>query len=86
MSKSDMVVLGFLHIKPMYGYEIIQFLQERELDVWAGIKMASVYKALHRLEQKQYITGKQITEGNNPTRTVFSLTSTGIDYFRKILS
>ncbi|MBN2460082.1 MAG: PadR family transcriptional regulator [Candidatus Cloacimonetes bacterium] len=85
MSKSDMVVLGFLHIKPMYGYEIIQFVQERQLDVWAGIKMPSVYNALHRLEMKKCITGRQITEGNNPPRTVYHLTDDGITYFRRIL-
>jgi len=85
MSKSDMVVLGFLNIKPMYGYEIIQFVQQRQLDVWAGIKMPSVYKALHRLEKKDYIEGKQITEGNNPPRTVYSQTKAGKKYFRTVL-
>ena len=85
MSKADMVVLGFLHIKPMYGYEIIQFVKDRELDVWAGIKMPSVYKALHRLEKKDHVKGEQITEGNNPPRTVYCLTESGVAYFRKML-
>ncbi|MBN1948520.1 MAG: PadR family transcriptional regulator [Candidatus Cloacimonetes bacterium] len=86
MSKSDLVVLGFLMIKPMYGYEIIQFIKHRELDIWAGIKMPSIYKALHRLEQKNLISGVQEIDGNNPPRTVYSLTPQGGDYFRKVLN
>lgn len=85
MNKSDLVVLGFLNRKPMYGYEIIQFTKMHALDVWAGIKMPSMYKALQRLEAKKYISGKQVVEGNNPPRTVFTITKKGIQYFREIL-
>ena len=37
------------------------------------------------LEEKGYTAGKQETEGNNPTRTVYSLTETGKDYYKKLL-
>lgn len=85
MNKSDLVVLGFLNRKPMYGYEIIQFTKMHALDVWAGVKMPSIYKALQRLETNKYITGKQVVEGNNPPRKVFTITKKGIQYFREIL-
>ncbi len=85
MNKSDLVVLGFLNRKPMYGYEIIQFTKMHALDVWAGIKMPSIYKALQRLETKKYISGKKVIEGNNPPRKVFTITKTGTQHFRKIL-
>jgi len=85
MNKSNLVVLGFLNRKPMYGYEIIQFTKMHALDVWAGIKMPSMYKALQRLETKKYISGKQVVKGNNPPRKVFTITKTGIRHFREIL-
>ncbi len=85
MNKSDLVVLGFLNKKPMYGYEIIQFTKMHALDVWAGVKMPSMYKALQRLESKKYISGKQVVEGNNPPRKVFTITKKGIQYFREII-
>ena len=85
MNKSNMVVLGFLNRKPMYGYEIIQFTKMHALDVWAGIKMPSMYKALHRLEAKKSISGKEVVEGNNPPRKVFTITKKGIKHFRGIL-
>ena len=85
MNKSDLVVLGFLNRKSMYGYEIIQFTKMHALDVWAGIKMPSMYKALQRLETRKYTSGKQVIEGNNPPRKVFTITKKGIQYFREIL-
>jgi len=85
MNKSNLVVLGFLNRKPMYGYEIIQFTKMHALDVWAGIKMPSMYKALQRLETKKCISGKKVVEGNNPPRKVFTITKTGIQHFREIL-
>ncbi len=85
MNKSDLVVLGFLNRKTMYGYEIIQFTKMKGLDVWAGIKMPSIYKALQRLEIKKYISGKQIAEGNNPPRKVFTISKTGTQHFREII-
>ncbi|MCD4797166.1 MAG: PadR family transcriptional regulator [Candidatus Cloacimonetes bacterium] len=86
MNKSDLIVLGFLNRKPMYGYEIIQFTKMKGLDVWAGIKMPSIYKALQRLEVNNYISGKRVVEGNNPPRKVFTITKTGTNHFRKILT
>ena len=85
MNKSDLVVLGFLNRKPMYGYEIIQYTKMHALDVWAGVKMPSIYKALQRLETNKYISGKQIVEGNNPPRKVFTIKKIGTQYFREIL-
>ncbi len=85
MNKSDLVILGFLNRKSMYGYEIIQFTKMKGLDVWAGVKMPSIYKALQRLEANKYISGKQVVEGNNPPRKVFTISKTGIQHFREII-
>ncbi len=81
MNKSDLVVLGFLRKKPMYGYEIIQWLKEHHLDSWAEIKMPSIYKALQRLENSGHIEGEKKVEGNNPPKIVYHLTDKGNNYF-----
>ena len=85
MNRSDLVVLGFLNRKPMYGYEIIKFTKMKGLDVWAGIKMPSIYKALQRLEATKYISGKQVVEGNNPPRKVFTISKSGTQHFRETI-
>jgi DNA-binding PadR family transcriptional regulator len=84
MNKSDLVVLGFLSRKDMYGYEIIQWLKTHHLDKWADVKMPSVYKAMQRLEKNEQIAGKAVTEGNNPPRKVYSITNTGRDLLLKL--
>lgn len=82
MSKPKLVVLGFLSRAPMYGYQIGHVVEEFGLPVWAGIKLPTIYKALQDLEASQHIRGEQVTEGNNPPRTVFHL----IDKGRKLHS
>jgi DNA-binding PadR family transcriptional regulator len=82
MSKPKLVVLGFLNRAPMHGYQIGQTAEKFGLPAWAGIKLPSIYKALQDLEASRHIRGEQVTEGNNPPRTVFHLNPTG----KKLLS
>lgn len=85
MSKAHMIVLGFLNEMPMYGYKIGQIVESKKFAVWSGIKLPSVYKAMQTLEQKNYIIGEQVVEGNNPPRTVYSLNDTGKKYLTKLI-
>lgn len=85
VSKVNLVVLGMLSQNPMHGYKIMQRVEDMRLHLWAGVKMPSVYKGLHRLEKRGYIVGEQVVEGNNPPRSVYTLTEKGEKYFRKIL-
>ena len=86
MSKVDLVVLGFLKRKPEYGYEIIQLIKKHHIDVWADIKLTTVYKVLQRLQLKKLISGKLEYDPKNPPKTVFSINEKGSDYLKKLLS
>lgn len=77
MSKPKMVVLGFLHGEPMYGYQIGHIAEQFGLPVWASIKLPSIYKALRDLEESGHIRGEQVTEGNTPARTVYHINEKG---------
>lgn len=85
MSKPQVVVLGFLKRQPMYGYQIGQIVEDMKMPIWAGIKLPSIYKALQSLEEKGFIRGEQVTEGNNPPRTVFHITDDGRKQLRKMV-
>lgn len=85
MSKAHLVVLGFLNYEPMHGYRIMQIVQLRGLDVWAGVKLSSIYKAMQTLENSGCIFGKQETENNNPPRMVYHITEKGKLQFRKLI-
>lgn len=77
MSKPKLVVLGFLDREPMYGYQIGHVVEEYGLPVWGGIRLPSIYKALQGLEASKHIHGEQVSEGNNPPRTVFHINDKG---------
>lgn len=85
MAKIDLVVLGFLKTKPMYGYEIAGFFEKHGIDSWNKIKRTSVYKALNRLEEKKFIQGKLKVQENSPPKKVYHITAQGNDYFFQIL-
>jgi len=77
MTKNDLVVLGLLREQPMYGYQIKQQVEERHLNHWAHVSLASIYNTLNRLEQKGLITARQEKVGKMPERTVYRLTPKG---------
>lgn len=85
MAKPQLVVLGFLAKKPMHGYQIGQIVEEMKLHIWAGIKLPSIYKALQTLESRKFIRGEQVTEGNNPPRTVFHVNPKGLKLLREMI-
>ncbi|MBP7205942.1 MAG: PadR family transcriptional regulator [Candidatus Cloacimonetes bacterium] len=85
MSKPKLVVLGFLNRAPMYGYQIGHVTEKFGLPVWAGIKLPSIYKALQDLDASQHIEGEQVTEGNNPPRTVFHINARGRKFLAEMV-
>lgn len=85
MSKPKLVVLGFLNRASMYGYQIGHVTEEFGLPVWARIKLPSIYKALQDLDASRHIEGKQVTEGNNPPRTVFHINAKGRKYLGEMV-
>ncbi|MCD4651982.1 MAG: PadR family transcriptional regulator [Candidatus Cloacimonetes bacterium] len=85
MSRNNLVVLGLLNEKPCYGYEMKWAIEHRELNLWAQIKLPSIYKAINTLEEKGYITGKKEIIGNTPPRTVYKLTESGKAYLRTLV-
>ncbi len=85
MSKPKMVALGFLNRAPMYGYQIGHLTEQIGLPVWAGLRLPSIYKALRDLDATKHIFGEQVTEGNNPTRTVFHINDKGRKYLAEMV-
>jgi DNA-binding PadR family transcriptional regulator len=85
MSKNEITVLGLLAEKPMYGYEIHQEIKRREMDLWAKIKLPTIYNTLARLEEQQYIQGGKEKVGKMPERTVYAITPAGRDKLSELV-
>ena len=78
MLRNKLVVLGLLSENPKHGYQIIQDIKERSMDIWAKINVASVYNALISFEKGKFISVKIDRSGNMPEKKVYSITKTGI--------
>ncbi len=83
MPDIDLFVLGFIFEKPMYGYQISQKVEERRFHILRGIKKASIYKSLKKLENSGFIEGKMISQKNLPQKKVYKITETGQKEFKK---
>lgn len=75
---TELALLGFVHQRPTYGYEIYQRLTgSPELRLVWRFKQSRLYAMLARLEQEGYLSATQETQDGRPPRKVFHLTQTG---------
>jgi DNA-binding PadR family transcriptional regulator len=77
MTKNELVVLGLLSEKPMYGYQLHQEIERREMEHWAQVHLASIYNTLNRLQKEKLIEGKGERPGKMPERKVYHITPKG---------
>ena len=66
---TTMLILRLLEEKDMYGYEMIETLQEKSQNVFQ-LKAGTLYPLLHSLEEKGYVSRKRNPANN---REVFVL-------------
>ena len=72
----DMLILKILALEPMNGWAISQRLQQISSDV-LGVSDGSLYPALHKLEQRGWITAQWKSSENNRRAKFYSLTRPG---------
>lgn len=72
----DMLILKILALQPMNGWAISQRLQQISSDV-LGVSDGSLYPALHKLEQRGWITARWKSSENNRRAKFYSLTRLG---------
>jgi transcriptional regulator len=72
----DMLVLRTLKLGPAHGFAIAQSIGRRSDDVLL-VEEGSLYPALHRLEEKGWISAAWGTTENNRRARFYSLTARG---------
>jgi len=85
ISSIELTVLGLISYKPMHGYKICHFFEDKGIDELKEIKKPSVYAILKRFEKQELITGEYEFDENNPPRKVYSITQKGKKYFQENL-
>ncbi len=78
-SSVEMIVLKLLAERTMYGYEIIQIVNERT-DGAFNWKEGTLYPVLHRLEGKGYLATEWQTGDTGKKRKYYKLTTKGMSY------
>ena len=77
LSKSSALLLGIIAETPINPYEIIKLMDYISVGNWLSFAPSSIYATIKTLQDKGYITGKNIKEGNMPEKTVYTITEAG---------
>lgn len=83
MRHSELVVLGLLIREPKHGYELRQMLEQMHINQWAKLGASTVYSTLTRLERGGFVRQKASREGRRPERSVYHVTDSGREEFRR---
>ena len=81
-STVELLVLKLLTERAMYGYEIIQIVNERT-DGAFNWKEGTLYPVLHRLEGKGYLDTEWLLGATGKSRKYYRLTPKGEAYARE---
>jgi len=72
----DMLILRILSLEPAHGYGIARRLQQISREV-VHVNQGSLYPALHRLEQKRWLTSKWRQSETGREAKFYALTRAG---------
>ena len=74
---TTMLVLALLKEKEMYGYQIIEELEQRSNNVFQ-MKEGTLYPILHTLEKENLVTAQDRSAANGRTRRYYCITAQGL--------
>lgn len=77
---TTMLLLSLLSEKDMYGYEMIETLQERSQNVFA-LKAGTLYPLLHSMEEKGYLSVYE-QEAGGKLRKYYGITKEGKGFLK----
>jgi DNA-binding PadR family transcriptional regulator len=82
-----LAVLGCLAERPMHPYEISSTLRTRGKEQSIKLNYGSLYAVVESLQKHGLITARETTrEGRRPERTVYEITSSGLEEFEDWLA
>ena len=77
MSKISMLILGLIAEKPLNPYEIMKLMERMNLSQVFPMASSSIYATIKSLVKKGLISGRKVSSGNFPAKTVYSVTAAG---------
>lgn len=81
-----LAILGLLMEKDMHPYEMRSIMKDRFLDRNAKMQIGSLYYAVERLAEQNFIKAVEVIKSSNrPDKTVYRITEPGKMQFEKLL-
>jgi DNA-binding PadR family transcriptional regulator len=77
MTDAELAILGLVHERERYGYEIEAVIEERGMREWTAIGFSSIYYLLKKLEQEGLIRSRLEEGGRGAARKVYQVTEQG---------
>lgn len=74
----DLIILSLLTVEDLYGYEMAKKMKERSEGLFR-LKDGTLYPALKRLEQNQYISGYWLDSEGAARRKYYRITESGLE-------
>lgn len=84
LDERHLLILGLLMTQSRHGYSINEFI-EKNLGRVSGMKRATAYALLEKMERQGLVQMDTETVGNYPPRKVYSLTPAGREAFFALL-
>ncbi|MDE7353662.1 MAG: PadR family transcriptional regulator [Acetatifactor sp.] len=69
-------ILGLLNYQDMTGYEIMEVFRDSLNYFWAA-KTSQIYRELHGLEQKEWVSKTYVPQSGKPDKNIYSITESG---------
>lgn len=85
MTPIQVLVLGIVAQKPCGPYEMLKILDQVNVRRWYSVSNPSIYLTVRKLEAQGLLEGVAVREGNNPEKTVYSVTGAGEKTLRESL-
>ena len=77
MNTGEIFLLSLINQSPRYGYEIAQFLEETNANLWINMSMPYVYRLLKNFEDRGGCLPDWWSRRNRPHQKVFAITPRG---------
>lgn len=79
----ELLLLGLLRGQEMHGYQLNEIINQ--VNRYIGLKKATVYFLLDKMDSSGWITRTDEQEGHRPPRRVYHLTAQGEEIFQQLL-
>ncbi|MEE6728054.1 PadR family transcriptional regulator [Pediococcus acidilactici] len=84
---TDLLVLGLLATNgALSGYDIQTAMESSQTDTWAYVKPASIYYALKKLAEKNYVSLQKVETTGHRTRAIYEITDAGKKHFQHLIA